>query len=469
VSLKPLIENLALLLALGLAHRGGLAWAAEALTQGEGHYHALVGVALLAVLGRRGLVTLGQPLQRHTTPTALLIAATIAAVAAQPLDVGLLEALAAMVAGYGFLGLLLAPAAWRAGRVVFLVALLALPSMAHLQAYIGFPLRLATAGVVAELLTLFGVAHVDLGTVLVIDNQETYVDLPCSGVRSLWSGATFFVAATWIERRRLGAGWLALGLGLAVALILANGARVAALVGLTYGLHLPLAAKVLHAPLGVIGFVVACGLAAGGLRLLPSAATNDSVPTVAMPQLGRLALLAALLLSAAVAREPVVVAAPVMSLPSDMVAIDPSVAERALTGSRGGRIAKARFTEGSLSGDVVMVQSRRWRAQHRPDVCLRAAGAELSSVLPARVGAMPVRLAAAQTPAGPATALWWFQSPDQVTDDHTARIFAGMWDDQPWMLVSMLIDGDLSPDHPDLVRAVERMHTHADQQLRSQP
>lgn len=469
VRIQRIVENLALIAALALAHRGGLQWLAESLSQGAGRYHGLVLAALLLLLARKGLASLGRPIHLRAAPLGLLLAATAAGVAVQPLGAGLLEAIAAAAAGYGLLGLLMPAASWRQGRVVFLLALLALPSMDHLQAYVGFPLRLATAGAVADLLTAVGVSNIDLGTVLVIDGQETYIDLPCSGVRSLWSGATFFVAATWIERRRLGAGWVCIGLLLAGLLALSNGLRVAALVGLVHVLELPLLAKVLHAPLGVIGFVVSCALGFAGLRLLSQHAPSGDRPP-AVPGRSRAGLLLAgvLLASSAISLEPPAREAHPLTMPADVVLLAPTAAELALVGRHGGQIGKARFSDGALSGSVVMVQSQHWRAQHRPDVCLRAAGADLGTVQPARVDEMAVRFAPAETAAGAATALWWFQSPSQVTSDHTHRIVSGLLSPEPWMLVSILVDDDIPLNDPNLIRLVAQMHSHAAAQLRSQ-
>jgi hypothetical protein len=81
---------------------------------------------------------------------------------------------------------------------------------------------------------------------------------------------------------------------------------------------------------------------------------------------------------------------------------------------------------------------------------------------------MAVRFAPAETAAGAATALWWFQSPSQVTSDHTHRIVSGLLSPEPWMLVSILVDDDIPLNDPNLIRLVAQMHSHAAAQLRSQ-
>jgi exosortase/archaeosortase family protein len=84
-------------------------------------------------------------------------------------------------------------------------------------------------------------------------------------VKSLWTGGLFFLAATWIERRRVDRHWMILALVFALLLLTANLARVAILVGVGQVLGWRLLAEMLHLPLGVIGFVFACVV---GLALL---------------------------------------------------------------------------------------------------------------------------------------------------------------------------------------------------------
>ena len=109
-----------------------------------------------------------------------------------------------------------------------------------------------------------------------------------------------------------------------------------------------------------------------------------------------------------------------------------------------------------------MVQTHRFRAQHQPDVCLRAGGATLAEILPRRVGDVPVRFALARTHADhPATAMWWYQSAELTTDDYAHRIFAGLGRRSPWVMVSLMVEGHLEPEDPHLSDVVRQMHDHA--------
>ena len=218
------------------------------------------------------------------------------------------------------------------------------------------------------------------------------------------------------------------------------------------------------------GFVVSCGLGLAGLRLVSQhpPLVRPPQPRVTQHRAGLL-LVGALLAASTISLQAPARQAQPLAMPADVALLSPSEAELALVSRHGGQIGKARFSDGSLSGSVVMVQSQHWRAQHRPDVCLRAAGADLGAVQPARVDEMAVRFAPAETAGGPATALWWFQSPSQMTGDHTHRIVSGLLHREPWMLVSILVEDDIPLDDPNLIQLVARMHAHAAAQLRSQP
>ncbi len=113
---------------------------------------------------------------------------------------------------------------------------------------------------------VLGVHSVGIDTILVFENGISQVDLPCSGVQSLWTGGLFLLAATWIERQRINLRWLLVLLVFTAALLAANLARVGVLVAVGEVSGMRLLAEMLHVPLGVLGFVAACALAVSLLR-----------------------------------------------------------------------------------------------------------------------------------------------------------------------------------------------------------
>ena len=82
---------------------------------------------------------------------------------------------------------------WRAELAVvprvWWLLLLALPVIASLQFYLGYPLRLATAHAAAPLLGLGGIDAAAAGAALLWHGQTVLVDPPCAGIGMLWVGS----------------------------------------------------------------------------------------------------------------------------------------------------------------------------------------------------------------------------------------------------------------------------------------
>jgi exosortase O len=167
------------------------------------------------------------------------------------LDVNTLSATLFGLASYGLLGLWLWPLSWRQGLPAALLLIGALPFGEHMQTFVGYPLRIFTAALVRDGLAAAGVTSIGIDTILVFENGVSQVDLPCSGVKSLWTGMLFLLAATWLERRPLNLRWLLLALGFAVLLIIANLMRVGILAAVGPVAGWPLLAEMLHVPLSV--------------------------------------------------------------------------------------------------------------------------------------------------------------------------------------------------------------------------
>jgi exosortase/archaeosortase family protein len=66
------------------------------------------------------------------------------------------------------------------------LALLALPLVASLQFYVGYPLRVFTAAFSAWLLQAAGQAAERSGAAMTVNGQLVIVDAPCSGVQLAW-------------------------------------------------------------------------------------------------------------------------------------------------------------------------------------------------------------------------------------------------------------------------------------------
>jgi exosortase/archaeosortase family protein len=144
-----------------------------------------LGIAAAAVLilwlGRAHATLRAIPRLTWLGISALLTAlATAALFFVPPLAAALLAALA----------LAAHMAAWlpdRAPRAALTgLALLALPLIASLQFYVGYPLRAFTAQFSAWLLQAVGIAAEPSGTAMTVAGRLVIVDAPCSGVQMAW-------------------------------------------------------------------------------------------------------------------------------------------------------------------------------------------------------------------------------------------------------------------------------------------
>jgi exosortase/archaeosortase family protein len=158
------------------------AWMLARVRDGSDEPLGLAALALLLML----LATRAHTLRiaPHTgwlgAGVSLTLAANAALLVAPPLACALLAALALAAALMAWLPPQ-TPRASMAGLV-----LLALPWIASLQYYGGYPLRVITAQASAWLLQLAGFATERSGTAMWVQGRLVIVDAPCSGVQMAW-------------------------------------------------------------------------------------------------------------------------------------------------------------------------------------------------------------------------------------------------------------------------------------------
>jgi exosortase O len=378
------------------------------------------------------------------------------------LDVNTLSASLFGLATYGLLGLWLEPRRWRQGLLAALLLVGTLPFGEHMQTFVGYPVRILTAATVRDGLAAAGVASVSMDTILVMENGVSQVDLPCSGVKSLWTGMLFLLAATWIERRALNLRWLLTALAFAALLLAANLARVGVLVVVGQVAGWRLAAEMLHVPLGVLGFAAACAVAAALLRRQPP---DDAPPGRTRPELPRPAWLVPLLGGAVLIMALVYAPRPQTGLaqpppdwefPAELAATPmPLKPDEVAWLTRDGAESADRrhFVWRGVSGSMILITSTTWRAQHRPERCFEVYGLSLEESRPYLVTPdLPVRFVLLSDGAhGQASAAYWFQSTVRTTDDYATRMWADLAPQRErWVLVSILFDDVRDPRAPDI-------------------
>lgn len=443
-------------------------WLLAGLARDGSEVHAVLAVALACLVAPR-LRSFRPHYQGHWLPAAVALGAVAGdLISARWIELRSLEAAWFVVETWGLVGLYMGPVAWRRTAPVALLGLAALPVSHHLDTWVGFPLRRLIAGEVAHLLDLLGVASVQEGTVLQLDGGGADVAGACSGVKSLWSAGVFLASATWSLRRPLDGWWLGIAAILLGLVLVTNGVRVAVVVVLHEVLSAPLLADVVHAPIGLVGFAVAC-LAAGGLLAL-----RPELPARVEPAAGGhprwlgavfVAQLAALT-AAAVIPPPTSPPVDAPELPSWASALPLAGLDASFTRERGSRAAKGRLRLGERDAELLLVSSRTAVGQHPPSWCLEGAGWTVAQQVAWTIAGEAVRGARLNRPAGEATAIWWYQAGDRRTPDHGARALAALSDDATWTLVALVVEGELPADHPELADAVVQLRSHLSGDLR---
>lgn len=411
------------------------------------------------------------------------------------LDINTLSALLCGLATYGLLGLWLEPQRWRQGFPAMLLVVGILPFGEHLETFVGYPLRTFTAGLVRDGLGAFGFHSVGVDTILVFESGISQVDIPCSGVKSLWTGVLFLLAATWIENRPLGLSWLLVAGATGMLLFAANLLRVAVLALAGPALGWTMLARMLHVPLGVLGFLGACAAALLLLHRLPGW-PEGKTPMIAArksreaPPPGWLGpSVSVSVLAMAIAYTPLPAsqvvssaAPPSWRFPEGLVMQPAPLSTQELQWIRqGGAETADRYAfqwqddAGSVTGGqpvtgaLMLLTSQTWRGQHRPERCFEVFGLTIDesyTFLPSP--GFPLRYLALSGAgvAQPVSAAYWLQSASQTTEDFGQRIWADLGPRRErWVLVTVLFDQQYDPHLLELTRLFTALHTSVGRSL----
>lgn len=444
----------ALLLALWFAtFTRPIRWWATRLAQEP--FQLLFAIAALAVLARvayqhRAAIRarLAAPPSPASVPLALLLASAAGYLAAERwLDVSIVSASLFAFGTYGLFGLYAPDATWRRGAPVALLLMGLLPFGAHLDAYAGFVLRAVSADAASAILTQLGIPHVSSETILVLENGVAHVDVPCSGIRGLWTGALFFLGATILAKRALGVRFVVVGAFHAAGLIAANIVRITIVTLVAIAADLPRVAAIIHEPLGLLGFLVVGAASWLALRGAPEPRIRATVA----PSRRAWAIVAAACAftltlhevrpSAGFADDATVGAPERLAL--EAVPLTPEETDLFARFGASGATKYAGDFEGRPMS-LVLVDSRAWRAHHPPELCLAASGHRIERIEDVVVDDTHVFRVAQLT--GDHTAVFWFQSAGRTTGHALDRILSGVFDrGRRWVLVSMLVDDTVDP------------------------
>jgi exosortase O len=397
---------------------------------------------------------------------------------------------------YAWLGLVVTPAFWKKSFPVCLLLILTLPILERLQRFIGFPLQIFTAKVVSVLLQFLGANHVSASTIILTENYATTIDIPCSGIKSLYFGVVIMLGGFFLQQLRLSWKSLLLALSFLSLLIFFNTWRVFALVYVYGVLHLQQAGDAIHVSLGVVGFGVSCFL----LWLGASIVSKDQPPLqkkVKPSSLPRLQVISSLihhlsfwqfflfwisiLLFTAVATQVFFPLRPkpvqqhsnlTFELAGTVLTPLPFTAkEETLFAHPEISFAQKYVVEWQAQKQIslLLVKSNSARSYHDPELCLQSLGYRLLKNEVELVNSQPIKHLEVTTVDGTnqsGSVYYWYVSRQKMITDYSQRIWAQL--EQPtaeWVLIEVALKDSPRLTQPQLEQLFGTITESVRQQL----
>ena len=396
-------------------------------------------------------------LQLRMQPFLLMVGGEVGAIILKwSLNIPQLTLLCFLLGSYGLIGLFISDAAWQKGLNLAIIVACVMPFLAAFNSGLGFPVRVITAHAVAQALSDFHLSAVSSHDIILMENGIAQVDLPCSGMKSLWTGTVFLLGVTWLEQRQLGWRWLLVAIANLGFLIAANVMRVSILVVAIEVFQQQQIADVLHLPLGIAGFIVASLFTWLLLQKVPR--NTYSLPKVNINKDNNRKInyswIIAVVIGLGIIGQFQPFQAQEIALKS--ITLPPSIATETLALSPAEAnffdnpsnplVQKLQFQFQDLTGSMLMVASDNWQSHHPPELCFMGNGFRVDSMNSTVINdSINARWLSLQN--GELSAAYWFQSQQSTTDDFVARI----WDyisqrHKTWVLVSVLFDDAETPD-----------------------
>ena len=362
-----------------------------------------------------------------------------------------LSLLCFILASYGLLGLFINSEIWQKNLILAVITACILPFSIAFHSGLGFPVRVITAHIVADLLSALNLGAISSHDIILMENGIAQVDLPCSGMKSLWTGTVFLLGATWLENRQLGLRWLLVACANIFFLAVANLLRIFTLVILIEVWQQKPIAEVLHLPLGVIGFIFSLIFTWILLQKVPFHQQTSALISPQKYQPAKLSLnwLLAIVFILGIVGQFKPMASPLTALDSIQLPPEIRVTENLalsetetnfFANSDNPLVQKVRFQADNLSGSMLLVASDTWHSHHPPELCFVGNGFKVdrmeSQLMNNIINARWLSLENNQL-----SATYWFQSSQETTDNFISRI----WEDithsnKTWVLVSVLFD-----------------------------
>ena len=381
---------------------------------------------------------------------------------------------------YFWLGFWLKPSFWKRSFFVFVLLILTLPILERLQKFIGFPLRLATAKIVSFLLQLVGVGNIPNSTVIMTENYATTIDLPCSGVKSLYFGGVILLVVYFLQQIRLSIKSIILIFLFFALLVFFNIWRVFGLVYVYGVMHLLQAGNSIHVFLGITGFVVSCLFLWFGseyLRKTHASTSKLSPKKIHFNGLAQLSkwfnqkntlIICAVILIVTGTLSHTLIKTPdkkatafeqsiTFSSPNTVSSVIPfSDKENTLFLNEDVTFAsKYSLKWQQKDFSLLLVKSTSARSHHDPELCLQGLGYRLlhqQTVPFADAHIKQIEIQTSDDPLSPTGLVYyWYVSKDKIITDYSERVWEQFHQpNQQWVLVELVISKSHQPTQEQL-------------------
>lgn len=353
---------------------------------------------------------------------------------------------------YILLGMYLEKSFWHRGAfLVFLVAL-SLPFAEHIQTFVGFPLRLITAKMVSLVMGVFGVLNINDAAIIVIENNVTSIDVPCSGVKSMYTGLIVLLIVFFIKRPKFSFKMFGVVLSYFVLLFLFNFWRVFSLIYIYDVVNFVEFGDSIHVGIGLVGVVASTyllWLMVG--KFLVGEETVNSKKTEKTQQIRKIYVVGVLIMALLIDFSYMFLSsARGVGGSRDEASIDLNIESVNLKEVSFGEQEKEFFERrdvqfakkyiGQLASkqefSLLIVASNSWKTHHNPEFCIQGIGHSIDSSRIIQVQDSRVRKL--ELNGGKDTVLYWFFNGDRVLTDYSERVWEGVLNpQQTWVLVEI--------------------------------
>lgn len=388
------------------------------------------------------------------------------------IDINLLSAIFLGVLLYSLSGFYLKASSWRQILVPSFLIILTLPFGNLMDTYLGFPLRIAAAELIQQLLQQFGYDSINTETIITLENKSTQINMNCSGMKGFWASWIFYFTLSWIYRLKPNLRWIIVLLFSTLLVLTFNLLRITILVFTELVFENLALSNSIHTPLGLLGFVCSClitwclvyytlrnkhkkeikgdWLSRKSIQMSQVISRNKSIERLLYSTV-LISVFTLLYIQPKAQIRDNHVLIPKLEFPQEL-----TYQEIALTDSERFFFAKdscyplkVEFKYKSLEGSLLMVFDGSFRGHHNPEACLQGAGFQLGKASTVLVNKeFPVKNISLNDDS--LTATYWFQAPGQQTEDYSSRVWLellGKQDD--WVMISVLFNQNLDAENKD--------------------